>query len=158
MTLTNEIDLPVTTIEINGVKFMADTRQVQPRHFRIGDRVKLLKKQYGDTYKSYAGVIVGVDAFKNLPTIVVAYLDADYSGAKVSFEYLNSQTKDAELCLMTDGEAMPAIEEIVDVFDREIRSLQAKIVELETKRAYFLRKYGITIGAAGADVATAATA
>lgn len=74
-------------IEIGGVKLELDMRTgktTQIDTFKVGDNVKVLIKEY-DSYKSYAGVIVGFDNFKERPTIIVAYLKMGYSEADIKF-------------------------------------------------------------------------
>lgn len=58
-----------TIVEINGIKLEVDLRTAKRvEEYKVGDMVKVLKKEYGDSYKSYAGMIVGFDAFVALPT------------------------------------------------------------------------------------------
>ena len=67
-----------TVIEVNGVKLEVDLRQaVRIDTLGVGDRVKVMVKIYSD-YKVYAGVVVGFEPFKELPTIIIAYLDTQY--------------------------------------------------------------------------------
>jgi hypothetical protein len=47
-------------VEINGVKLELDMRQAKLQSidtFKVGDSVKVLIKEYGDSYKTHAGVI-----------------------------------------------------------------------------------------------------
>jgi hypothetical protein len=72
MTETNKI------IEINGVKFEVDGRTATLRQIdtiRIGARVKVLKKKYGDDYEVHHGVVVGFEPFKEAPTFIIAYIE-----------------------------------------------------------------------------------
>jgi ribosomal protein L19 len=88
-----------TIVEINGVKLEVDLRTAKTvEEYRVGDTVKLLKKEYGDSYKSYAGMIVGFDPFISLPTIIVAYIDQSYSGVDIKFDYLNAKSEGVEIC------------------------------------------------------------
>lgn len=80
-------------IEINGIKMEIDLRTATSRTvdtFCIGDKVKILLKEYGDSFRSYAGAIVGFDAFQQRPTIIVAYLAGGYSAAEIKFAYINA--------------------------------------------------------------------
>ena len=64
-----------------------DLRQAKViNNFKVGDTIKVLIKQYSE-YKSNVGMIVGFDEFQKLPTIVIAYLDIDYSAASIKFVY-----------------------------------------------------------------------
>ena len=69
----------IKTIEINGVKLEVDLRTCRRIDtFKVGDNVKILKKQYNE-YRVYSGVIVDFVNFKERPAIVVAYFDHDYN-------------------------------------------------------------------------------
>lgn len=115
--------------------------------FRVGDRVKLLKKGYGDDYKVYPGCIVGVDRFEKLPTIVIAYCEASYSTApEVKFAYLNRLSKDIEIAPMVEDEQFPVKEEILQQFDAAKGKLEEQLRDLAMKREYFLRKFGVSFG------------
>lgn len=129
-----------TIIEINGVKLEVDLRHAKRiDQFRVGDRVKVLKKEYADTFASYPGVIVGFDNFKNLPTIVVCYLKTGYD-PKVCFGHINAEAKEIEICHTSDADKM-AKSFVVDTLDREIKKKQAELEDLEAKKAYFLANY-----------------
>jgi hypothetical protein len=129
-----------TVIEINGVKLEVDLRHAKRvDQFRIGDRVKVLKKEYSDTFASYPGVIVGFDDFKNLPTIVVCYLKTGYN-AEVRFGYMNREAKDIEICHTSQADDLSK-SFIVETLDREILKKRAELEELEAKKAFFLANY-----------------
>ena len=93
-------------IEINGIKLEVDMRHAKRvDQFRVGDKVKLMREEgYGDpkTHKVHPGVIVGFEPFKELPTIIVAYLEISYSEAALKFEYINAETKGADLVIAED--------------------------------------------------------
>ena len=128
-------------VEVNGIKIEVDmdtARRVE--HYRIGDKVKLLKKEY-QAYRSYPGIIVGFDAFKERPTIVVCYLDVSYSETKVAFAYINSETEDIEMAPMLNAEADLDKADAVGKLDSAINTKQAEVDELKRKRAYFLDNF-----------------
>src|SRR5512139_3232127 len=132
------------TIEIEGQKFEIDTRVAKKvEQFRIGDRVKVLTKTYSG-YESHPGTIVGIDNFKNLPTVVVAYIDdphrTDVCGLK--FVCLNAQAKDVEICPMVEDDIMPTADSIRAHFDRVIAVKMKDIEALREKKEYFMRAYG----------------
>lgn len=137
-----------TVIEVGGHKFEVDlaaARRVE--EFRIGDKVKLLVKQYSE-WKPYPGFIVGIDPFKNLPTIVVAYIPESWnSTGDVKFAYINAESKEVELCAMKEDDIMPNRETIAGYFDRAMRGKQAELDGIIARRDYFLSQYGSTIGA-----------
>ena len=131
-----------TTIEINGAKFEVDMRHARPvDELRVGDRVKVLRKQYSG-YTSHHGVIIGFDAFKNLPTIVVAYLELGFSEAKVQFLYYNSASKAVELVKAIDDDAAELEKgNVLAILDKEIAKKHSEIKELERQRDYFLSNF-----------------
>lgn len=134
-------------VEINGVKLELDYRTAQMKEvssYKVGDVVKLLKKQYDDQYKVYTGIIVGFEPFQNLPTITIAYLKAGFNEAEIEFEYINSQTKEG-IELSSAGNDKGLLldkEKIVQRMGREIAKKQEEIEELEWQRKYFLENFG----------------
>lgn len=131
-------------VEINGVKVEVDLRQAREvRSYRVGDKVKLLRKTY-DGYKTHPGVIVGFDNFEKLPTIVIAYFESSWTAdPKIEFAYLNAQSKDVEACPMIGDEEAPTLEEFNAYFGRAVEKKRAEIRELEEKRDYFVRRFGM---------------
>lgn len=126
-----------TVIEINGVKLEVDMRYARRiEEMRIGDRVKVLKKVY-DAHKVFPGVIIGFEPFKNLPTIVVAYIEDDWQKADVKFMHFNSASKDCELIAAADPDFELDRERINKQFDRQVSTLQKQIDEVEERRRYF---------------------
>lgn len=128
-------------IEIDGVKVAVDMRTVKKIDvYRVGDNVKVLKKSY-DTYKTYSGVIVDFVNFKELPAIVVAYFNQDYSGTSIEFETITKNTKDIELAPCLPHELSINKNRVIDKFNYEIEQ-QHKVDELKAKRDYFLENFG----------------
>lgn len=132
------------TIEINGVKLEVDMRTARKiESYRIGDRVKVLVKEYS-SYKPYPGVIVAFDMFRKLPTITVAYLDIGYSGTEVKFVYINGTEKDdesrPELAPYNDDIHVDKAD-VIERLDKEIDKKKEEIVDLERKKAYFLKNF-----------------
>jgi hypothetical protein len=139
-------DKHIRVIEIEGHKFEIDTRTAKKiESYRVGDRVKLLTKNYSG-YESHSAVIVGIDAFNNLPTIVIAYIDNPLSSAvSLKFCYLNSQSKDTEICPMCEDDLIPTRDTIRMHFDHAIDKLMKDVEEVKEKKEYFLRAYGATV-------------
>jgi hypothetical protein len=128
-------------VEINGVKMELDLREARTVDtFKVGDKVKLLKKEYS-SYKSYPGMIIGFDQFKALPTIIVAYVDTDYSGADIKFAYMNAETEGIEICLADRLDLPVSQENVISLFDRDIVKKRREIEELERKREYFVENF-----------------
>jgi hypothetical protein len=139
MTSTKQI------IEINGVKMEVDTRHaVRIDTFQVGSKVKLLEKEtgYSTSTKVYSGVIVGFEPFASLPTIVVCYLDRDYSGANLKFAYVNTATdKKWEIVSAVDDDLPVQKADVLTMMDRDIEKKRDEIAEIERKRAYFLQHF-----------------
>lgn len=130
-------------IEINGIKVEVDLRSARViTAYKVGDRVKLLRKKY-DGYESLPAVIVGFDAFENLPTLVVASFEVSWgSDPKIEFHYINAQTKEKELAPAIDDELPMSRQDALDQFDRCIDVKLREVEALREKRAYFERRFG----------------
>lgn len=129
-------------VEINGCKFEVDLstcRKVE--EYRVGDKVKVLKKNYGDSYDVFPGIILGFEWFETLPTITVAYLKIDYSEAKIEFLYYNEKTKDIEISHSDNTELLIEPSEIISKMDKTIFQKKQEINEIEQKKIYFLRHF-----------------
>ncbi len=129
-------------IEINGVKMEIDLRHAKCiDHFRVGDRVKVLKKEYS-SYSVHHGVIIGFEPFENLPTMIVCYAQISYSEAEIKFLYFNAETKDIEIvaCIDDDQSALDKSDFVKQV-DKKIMKLESDIQDLKYKRQYFLEKF-----------------
>lgn len=136
-----------TIIEINGIKLEVDLRTAKRiDEFRIGDRVKVLTKEYGDTFHVYHGIIVGFDNFKELPTIVVVYLKDEYSSAQMKFGYINSQAKDIEIT-HAEYEDLPIRKaDVIERFDNQILKKQAELEDLQRQKAFFIYHFQKAFG------------
>ena len=130
-------------VEISGVKLDIDERTAKTvESYRVGDAVKVLIKQYTDTWESCPGVIVGFAAFKNRPGIEVLYLSARYSSAEVKFALLTAESKDIEIAPMSDYEVTFDRAGILERIDNEIQKGREAVRRLETKRAAFDKFFG----------------
>lgn len=132
-------------VEIKGVKLEIDeqyAKTIEQYHmgYHIGDNVKVLVKEYS-TYKSYPGIIAGFDAFQELPTIIVAYVKNEYRTPSVEFVYINSESKEVEICPMVLDEIPFIRENIESIFDEEIKRREQEVVEMKTKKQYFMQAY-----------------
>lgn len=132
-----------TIIEINGKKFEveeADLRVID--EFRVGDTVKVLVKKYSDEWESHFGAIIGYDDYKNLPTIRIMYLDADYSSADIKIISFNSQTKDIEIAPMGKEDLITLDKErIIDMFNSRIEKAKQELDDIKAKKTYFLKYF-----------------
>lgn len=139
-------------IEIGGKRCEIDTADIREIHtYRVGDRVKILKKRYSG-YESYPGVIVGIEPFEKRPTIVVAYIENVLGlDGTVSFAYIQSESED-EIIPLADGDILPNAETIKTYFDRSIEDMQKNVIDMEARRDYFLKQYGEVVGETGRNV------
>lgn len=129
-------------VEINGMKVEVDLRTAKKiEHFKVGDGVKLLAKEYSDTFKSHPGVIVGFDEFQNRPTIVVAYIKCGYSSTELTFAYINKDSKDFELAAIQDFETKVSFAEIQKQFDKKISDKESEVEKLKQEKEWFNTNY-----------------
>lgn len=136
--------MTTTIIEINGVKLEVDLRTAKRiDQLQIGSRVKCLVKRYSD-FQTVPGVIVGFEPFERLPTIVVAWLDIDYSSASLKFQSFNSETKDFEIVADLDNNALEVDRtQILKKMDAEIAKKKMEVEEVIQRKAFFLEKFAI---------------
>ena len=146
----------IRVIEVAGQKFEVDLRTAKRvDQFKVGDKVKVLKKKWGDSYVSYPGAIVGIDAFQKLPTIVIAHIENPLDGTgKVDFTYLNADTKDVEICPMCEDDIVPTRDTIIAYFNRAMDVKLKEVEEIKMKKEWFLRQYGTAFGIAAPDLAS----
>ncbi len=131
-------------VEIKGVKMEVDLRTATTiDSFKVGDKVRVLKKQYSDTFKVYSGIITGFVMFKTLPTIVVAYLDVSYNSANIEFININEKTEDVEIAPVTDYDIPWEKANVVESMDREIEKKKHEVRDFEMKKEYFLKCFGM---------------
>ena len=131
----------IREIEINGIKVEVDLRTCKRIDtFKIGDNVKVLKKQYGEEYKVYSGVIVDFVNFKERPSLVVAYFENSYSGVNIKFETITKDSKDIEIAPCLPHEMKLNKDRVVDKFDIEIAAKEREADELRQKKQYFIEK------------------
>ena len=129
-------------IEINGIKVEVDLRTAKRiENFKVGDAVKLLKKEYSDSFKSYPGVIVGFDEFKNRPTIVVAYISSTYSKTDLQFAYINADSKELEIAPMQDYETKLSFNEIQKQFDKQLEDKAKEMEKIQQEKIWFNENY-----------------
>lgn len=129
-------------IEINGVKIEVDLRTAKRiDEFKVGDNVKILRKSSSD-YRVIPGVIIDFVDFKELPTIQIATFEMDYWGAKMEFINFNSQTKDIEVCGVSEHELELEKDKVIDRLNKEIEKKQHELDEIVCKKQYLLKHFG----------------
>ena len=137
----------IKIVEINGVKIEVDLRTAKVvENYKVGDMVKVLVKKYSDTWESYAGVIIGFDDFKNLPTIIVAYMESSYSAAEIKFSYLNSASQGLEICPSNSLDKFLDKSHALGLLDMQINRKIAEVDDLKSKREYFLKEFQCYFG------------
>lgn len=130
-------------IEINGIKVEVDLRTAkQVNSYKVGDKIKVLIKSYGDNYRAYAGLITSFDCFEKLPSIGIAYIEESYSTSCLKFVTLNAESKDIEICPAADTNELSITKDFVlQSIDRKIESKQAELLDLENQKQYLLTKF-----------------
>jgi len=139
-----------TIIEVNGVKLEVDLRHARVVHenLHVGSKVKVLAKGgYGGPVV-HPGVVVGFEPFRELPTIIVAYLDISYAKAELNFAYINEKSADKwDLVPAVDDEIPVNRADVLAVFDREILKRQEEIRDFERRKEYFMRNFNVYFNA-----------
>ncbi len=132
-------------IEINGIKMEVDLRHARAiESFKVGDRVKCLVKSssYSSEYATRYGVIIDFNEFQTLPTIVVAYIENNYSDFDVKIVNVNSQSKDAAQIVPMDkleiGISRTDLEQTVA---RQLDAKKLELRKLEEKQAYVMQVF-----------------
>lgn len=130
-------------IEINGIKLEVDMRTAKRiEELRVGDKVKVLVKDYGDTFSVHPGTVIGFEPFNALPTIIVAYAIIGYSTFELKFLHFNAKTKEGfEIIKALDDDIEVSKADVISIFDRMIAGKSREISELQEKRDYFLRQF-----------------
>lgn len=119
---------------------------VRAEVLQVGDTVRVfVKPSYGEP-KVHTGVIVGFEPFKEMPTIIIAYVEVDYNKAEMKMLYFNGQNKDTEI-LPAAPDTNIEIERtrVLDWFDSEEKKALALADEVRAKRAYFEKYFGSTM-------------
>jgi hypothetical protein len=87
-------------LEVAGQKFEFSEPQVtRVETLKLGDTVKILVKEgYPPDRKSvvHPGIVVGFEPFKDLPTVLVAYLDLGYNGGIKTIAF-NAESVDTQM-------------------------------------------------------------
>lgn len=125
-------------IEVNGIKLEVDMRYARRvEELRVGSPVKVLdRSQYGGQ-KVYAGVVIGFEPFKDLPTILVAFVTDSWSSAEIKVISINSSNKDFDIVACADPDFMVDKAAIIQRFDRQIAQKQREIEAIVEQRKYF---------------------
>jgi hypothetical protein len=141
--MEKEMNTEMTIVEVNGVKMEIDLRQARVVHqnIRVGTKVKVLAKGPYDN-AVYPGVVIGFEPFKDLPTIIVAYIKTSYASAELMFAYINSKSSDKwDIVPSVDDELPIDRADVVAAFDRQIVQKENEIRDIQGKRDFFLKHF-----------------
>lgn len=140
-TMSEQEEKYLEIVEINGVKIEVDLRTAKKvQHFKVGDKIKVLCKKYTD-YQTYPGIILEFNGFKKLPSMVIAYLDMDYSAADIKFITYNSESKDVEITHPGKWDVQIDKADVIDRLEKEIFKKKEEIKDLENKKSFFLSNF-----------------
>lgn len=129
-------------IEVNGVKLEVDMRHARRiEELRVGSRVKVLKKLYGDNIEVYPGIVVGFEPFPELPTIIIAYVKSEYNDVGLHTVSFNASTKDVQIVAAIDDDFSVSKDEVLGWFRRERQKLDEKRREIDAKEEFFLDRF-----------------
>ena len=131
------------TITVGEMKVSISRDQAQTTNtYRIGDRVKILVKDYSD-YSVYYGIIAAFDNFKNLPSITVCYIENKYGKGEMKFCAINKQMGDKfEIVPCLESDKIDIDQgDIVERMQAEIDKKQAEIEDIHRKINYFNKMF-----------------
>lgn len=130
-------------IEVNGVKLEVDLRTAKKvENFKVGDPVKVLKKEYSDSWKSYYGVIIDFTQFQKRPAIEVLYVKDEYSNADIKFVTITKDTKEIEIAPVNELETQLHRADIIEKMDRKINKAEENVREIKVKKQAFIKYFG----------------
>ena len=132
----------IRQIEINGIKVEVDLRTCKTiSTYKIGDNIKVLKKNYDKSFKVHSGVIVDFVAFKERPAIVIAYFDDSYSGVEIRFETITQDSEGIEIAPCLPHELTVNKNRVIDKFNVSIAAKEREADDLRQKRDYFIQNF-----------------
>lgn len=138
------------TVEIGGQKFDIEKTRLRMIHqFKVGDPVRVLVKSgWGNDIKweSKPGTIVGYHDFQNKPCIVVAQWEDSYTtDVKVKLHYIVDGNKEVQLATIPEAELFASKRNVVEQFDRAIKTKHDELEHLQQQKAYFLDQFGAIV-------------
>ena len=132
----------IKQIEINGIKVEVDLRTCKTiSTYKVGDNIKVLKKNYGDNFSVYSGVIVDFVAFRERPAIVIAYFDQNYNSTDIKFETITQDSTDIEIAPCLPHELKVNKDRVIDKFDIAIAAKEREADDLRQKKDYFIQNF-----------------
>lgn len=126
-------------MELNGMNFEFEKILKETYKFKIGDKVKVLKKEFSN-YEIKFGMIVGFDDFDGDFVVTVAYINDSYSKCELKIEYI---TKDSDIKLLPYNEELDFKKEyVIDKFDKMIDEKQKEIEKIKYEKEIFIKQFG----------------
>lgn len=132
------------TFEVGGKTFQISEPKIrQITEYAEGDTVKVLVKQYSDQFSCHPGIVVGIEPFENMPTVVIAYLEGGYSPdvKLLHFNKVTAEKQSVEICPACPDELILCRQDILATMDRQIETKRLEVLGLEQKRAYVLKRF-----------------
>lgn len=140
-------------ITVNGIKMEVDLRQAKVvDNYRVGDMVKVLNKEYNDSYKVYPGIVTDFFVTEKEDgtceaAIQILALKKDYSSVDLVFMVYGENTKNFSISHFNEYEKKFDQAQIDGLFDNEITKFQEQIRVLETKQSAYKELFcGVTNG------------
>lgn len=129
-------------IEVNGVKLEVDMRHARRiEELRIGSRVKVLDSRGYGSATVHPGVVVGFEPFPSKPTIIVAFIKAEFNDVGLHTISYNVDTEKVEIVASIDDDFSVSKSEVLGWFARERQKLDEKRAEIGAKEAFFLERF-----------------
>jgi hypothetical protein len=129
-------------VEINGVKLEVDLREGQTiETYKVGEIVKLLVPKYNNEFASFIGAVIGFDAFKSHPTIVVAYLDATFGVAKIEMAYIHDGSQ-FEIVHASEGDVPFSKKQVLDLLEKNITDKANELADAKWRLERFNTWFG----------------
>lgn len=133
-------------IEINGVKLEVDLRKATViDNYKVGDQVKVLSKEYQDTYKVSCGIITDffyreIDGNQEA-AMQILVLEQDYNGIDLKFKVFGDRTKDFSIAHFSLYEKEIDDSQVLGMFDSKINKLKEEIRILESKKNAYIKLF-----------------
>lgn len=119
---------------------------------KVGDTVRVLKKDNYSGVKVSTGVIVGFEPFKTKPTIVVAYIESEYNNPELKMLYFNDASENVEILPAAPGHGIEIEQsKVLDHFDAEENKKMLEIEAIKAKRRYFKAYFGKVFAGISSD-------
>lgn len=132
-------------VEIDGVKIEVDLRTAKRIDtFRVGDNVKVLCKEYNDSFKVKPGIITDFANFKEKPAIVVAVFNEGSWSSTPSIEFIHiyeGMDEKYEIVYADEEELRLSKDGVIEKFEREIQKKKNEWQDLQNQLDYFKKHF-----------------